>query len=76
MSEWCANCHTAFLQSGYTSGMAGLRHPAGNGAKLTAAIVANYNAYVPSGIMTNIDVERGVLDPRSVRGRRRPTTPA
>jgi hypothetical protein len=56
MSEWCANCHTAFLSNGYTSGMAGLRHPAGNSAKLPAFIVANYNSYVSSGIMTNTDV--------------------
>lgn len=56
MSEWCANCHTAFIQDGYTSGMAGLRHPAGNSSHLTAAIVANYNAYVTSGRMTNTDV--------------------
>ncbi len=54
MSEWCANCHTGMLQGSYTSGMAGLRHPAGNGAKLTADIVANYNAYVRSGVMTNV----------------------
>ncbi|MCK9419654.1 MAG: cytochrome C [Nitrospirae bacterium] len=53
VAEWCANCHTGMLQGTYTSGMAGLRHPAGNGAKLTADIVANYNAYVSSGIMTN-----------------------
>jgi hypothetical protein len=38
----------------YTSGMAGLRHPAGNGAKLTSDIATNYNAYVSSGIMTNV----------------------
>ena len=50
MSEWCANCHTNFLQSGYTSGMAGLRHPAGSGGKLTATVAANYNAYISSGI--------------------------
>lgn len=56
MSEWCANCHTNFIQSGYTSGMAGLRHPAGNGSKLTAAVVTNYNQYVTSGVMTNTDV--------------------
>jgi hypothetical protein len=56
MSEWCGNCHGGFIQSGYTSGMAGLRHPAGNGSKLTAAIAGNYNAYVSSGIMTNTDV--------------------
>jgi hypothetical protein len=55
MSEWCGNCHTAFIQSGYTSGMAGLRHPAGNGSALTAAVASNYNAYVTSGIMTNTD---------------------
>lgn len=55
MSEWCANCHAGMLQSSYTSGMAGLRHPAGNSAKLTAAVVANYNSYVRSGIMTNTD---------------------
>jgi len=54
MSEWCANCHGSMLQGSYTSGMAGLRHPAGNGAKLTADVVANYNAYVKSGIMTNV----------------------
>jgi hypothetical protein len=54
MSEWCANCHQGMLQGSYTSGMAGLRHPAGNGAKLTAAVVANYNAYVSSGKMTNV----------------------
>ena len=55
MSEYCANCHTAMLENGYTSGMTGLAHPAGNAAKLTAPIVANYNSYVSSGIMTNTD---------------------
>ncbi len=54
VSEWCANCHTAMLSNNYVSGMAGLRHPAGNNAKLTAAIATNYNAYVSSGIMTNV----------------------
>lgn len=53
VAEWCANCHTGMLQDSFTSGMAGLRHPAGNNAKLTAEIVTNYNAYVTSGIMTN-----------------------
>jgi hypothetical protein len=53
VSEWCANCHTDMLQGSYTSGMAGLRHPAGNGALMTN-VVANYNAYVSSGIMTNV----------------------
>ena len=50
MSEWCSNCHAKMHADAYTSGTKGLVHPAGNGAKLTAAIVANYNAYVSSGI--------------------------
>jgi hypothetical protein len=58
VSEWCANCHTAMVQDGYTSGMAGLRHPSGNNAKLTAQIVTNYNAYVSSGIMTNVTANK------------------
>jgi hypothetical protein len=58
MSEWCANCHTQMLENAYVSGASGHRHPAGNNAKLTAAIVANYNAYVSSGIMTNTDVTK------------------
>ena len=55
MSEYCANCHTAMLENSFTSGMKGLVHPAGNAAKLTAPIAANYNSYVSSGIMTNAD---------------------
>ncbi|RII24925.1 MAG: cytochrome C, partial [Geobacter sp.] len=55
MSEYCANCHTKMLENGYTSGMKGLVHPAGNNAKLTAAIASNYNSYVTSGVMTNSD---------------------
>ncbi len=83
VAEWCANCHTGMLQASYTSGMAGLRHPAGNGAKLTAAIVSNYNAYVSSGIMTNTNTakafstlapfatdtqDRTVMKPQAVTG--------
>ena len=56
MSEWCANCHGTLLMNSYTSGMSGLRHPAGNDANLPSFIVTNYNAYVTSGIMTNVDV--------------------
>jgi hypothetical protein len=56
MSEWCANCHGNILMNGYSSGMAGLRHPAGNSAKLPTFIVSNYNAYVTSGVMSNTDV--------------------
>jgi hypothetical protein len=58
MSEWCANCHTQMLENAYTSGASGHRHPAGNSSKLTTAIVANYNAYVSSGVMTNTDVTK------------------
>ena len=47
MSEWCANCHPAFLNSS-TSG-AGGKHPAGKGAKLNADLVKNYNSYTRSG---------------------------
>ena len=83
VSEWCANCHTEMLMNSYTSGMAGLRHPAGNGAKLTDAIVTNYNAYVSSGIMTNTNTakafstlapfatdqnDRAVMKPQAVTG--------
>jgi hypothetical protein len=51
MSEWCANCHTNFIQGSYTSGMGGLRHPAGNGAKLKDFVVTAYNGYISSGII-------------------------
>jgi hypothetical protein len=52
MSEWCQNCHTSIHRDSYTSGTSGLSHPAGNNAKLTAAIIANYNSYVKSGDLT------------------------
>jgi hypothetical protein len=58
MSEWCANCHSAMLENAYLSGTSGHRHPAGNSSKLTTAIVANYNSYVTSGVMTNTDVTK------------------
>jgi hypothetical protein len=56
MSEWCANCHSAMHIDTYTSGTKGLVHPAGNGAKFTAAVANNYAAYVSSGIMTGSGV--------------------
>ena len=50
MSEWCANCHPALL-----GGDGGPRvHPAGNRARMSAAVVANYNAYLSSGNMTGV----------------------
>jgi len=47
MSEWCANCHPAFLNS--SAGGVGGRHPAGKGAKLNAQIARNYNSYTKTG---------------------------
>jgi hypothetical protein len=47
MSEWCANCHPAFLNSS-TGGLAG-KHPAGKGAKLNSDIAKNYNSYIKTG---------------------------
>jgi hypothetical protein len=62
MSEWCANCHGAMhSSSSYTSGQSttGTVHPAGQAAGSmgsgAGSIVANYDAYVTSGIMTGTD---------------------
>ncbi len=63
MSEWCANCHTAMHNDTYTSGTPGLVHPAGNGAKLTDAVAANYNTYVSSGVMTGTGINYSTLAP-------------
>jgi hypothetical protein len=52
MSEWCANCHPAFLNSS-TSGVAG-KHPAGKGAKLNADIARNYSSYMKTGDLSGI----------------------
>ncbi|WP_318248302.1 cytochrome C [Geomonas agri] len=43
MSEWCQNCHSGIHSSG------GSQHVAGNNAKFSDQIVANYNSYVKSG---------------------------
>jgi hypothetical protein len=51
-AEWCSNCHAAMHLDTYTSGTPGLVHPAGSGAKFTAAIATAYGAYVSSGVMT------------------------
>jgi hypothetical protein len=63
MSEWCANCHAAMVENGYSSGMKGLVHPAGNAAHLTAPIVGNYTAYVSSGIMSGTGAGYSALAP-------------
>jgi hypothetical protein len=62
-SEWCANCHAAMHLDAYTSGTKGLVHPAGNGVKFTAAVAANYAAYVSSGIMTGTGAQYSSLAP-------------
>jgi predicted CXXCH cytochrome family protein len=49
MSEWCQNCHTNIHLDGYTSGVQGLRHPAGSDALLHAGQIAVYNTYISSG---------------------------
>ncbi|WP_026841476.1 hypothetical protein [Citrifermentans bremense] len=59
MSEWCANCHAKMHNGAYVSGAKGSVHPAGNTAKLTAAIAANYNAYLSSGVTTITPVDGG-----------------
>lgn len=51
MSEWCQNCHTNIHLDGYTSGFAGLRHPAGSTAVLHAGQYQVYNTYVSSGVI-------------------------
>jgi len=45
MSEWCSNCHTAFINT--TVGTHA--HPAGNGDNLGGTISGNYNSYVATG---------------------------
>ncbi len=52
MSEWCQNCHTDIHMDSYTGGTPGLRHPAGNGAKLGAVQVGIYNSYIATGNLT------------------------
>jgi hypothetical protein len=69
MSEWCVNCHSGFTAADTTTSH---RHPAGNDAVIGASYAANYNAYVTTGDMTNLDdttsfehlvpFERGVFD--------------
>jgi hypothetical protein len=49
MSEWCQNCHTNIHLDSYVTGAAGLRHPAGNGAKLQQAQYDVYNKYIATG---------------------------
>jgi len=50
MAQWCANCHTQFLNDN-SVGVSGHPHPAGQA--LDATVVANYNAYVKTGDLSN-----------------------
>jgi predicted CXXCH cytochrome family protein len=49
MSEWCQNCHMNIHLDSYTTGVAGLRHPAGSTAFLHAGQINVYNTYIASG---------------------------
>ena len=50
MSEWCQNCHTNIHMDSYNApNNGGLRHPAGNGAKLGSVQVGIYNSYIATG---------------------------
>lgn len=63
MSEWCANCHTDYINDSQ-------KHPAGNGEHLNG-FGDNYNSYVATGDFTGVydtafdglvPFERGVTD--------------
>jgi hypothetical protein len=53
MSEWCGNCHGSFHRDSYTSGTAGLTHPAGSTAAL-GFVAGLYNSYKKSGDLTGV----------------------
>jgi hypothetical protein len=55
MSEWCQNCHTNIHLDGYVTGAPGLRHPAGNGAKLQPGQFNVYNTYISSGNLNGVN---------------------
>ena len=48
-SEWCANCHGAF--HGTSGSGADFLHVSGNGAKLGALVIDNYNKYIKTGVV-------------------------
>ena len=78
MSEWCANCHTAFISTTVASHV----HPAGNADDLGGTIAGNYNLYVATGNLTGVaassylslvpfergTADRTTLDPTSTQG--------
>lgn len=82
MSEWCANCHTQFLNAKHRVGNQGFEHPVGGDEPLSSAIITNYNNYLKTGDMSGtaataylqfVPFERGVsspafLDPNDTSG--------
>ncbi len=56
MSAWCSNCHTLMHNDNYDTV---LRHPSGQA--ITDEVVDNYNAYVKSGDLSNVDVTLSYL---------------
>jgi hypothetical protein len=67
MSEWCANCHTAFINTSVGTHA----HPAGNADNLGGTISGNYNLYVATGVLNGtagnaylalVPFERGTAD--------------
>lgn len=48
MAQWCANCHTNFLNTSSVLGAGAHPHPAG-AAITSTLVVANYNGYLGSG---------------------------
>jgi cytochrome c553 len=79
MSEWCANCHVAFLNNQGMGGM-GDHHPAGK--QMSFSKINTYNTYLRTGDLSGsadtaylqfVPFERGqgnasLLDPTSTKG--------
>ena len=67
MSEWCANCHPAMLQSGSTTGMGNFAgpqtgaHVVGNTSRMSQTVLGNYVAYIKSGSFSNTDATKAYL---------------
>ncbi len=75
MSEWCGNCHDDLVDNGK-------KHPSGNNAKLSSAIISNYNSYVKTGDISGTQAtsytslvpfelgadDKSLLDPSSSSG--------
>lgn len=83
MSEWCGNCHEAYLNNEHNkSGGSGFGHPAGNARRLEQKMISNYNTYIKTGDFSGnaataylalVPFERGIkdvnfLNPTSTQG--------